>query len=200
MVFSYRTIRGPATGEYKEKGSKFLAMAYPVSEEEEVAAHLAHLKKEHPKARHFCYAYRLDLEKKIFRANDDGEPSGTAGKPILGQIDAKELTKILVVVIRYFGGTKLGAAGLFTAYKEAALAALDAAEIREIKIRTTLEIISPAGVLNEVMRILKNTDMRIVLQSYEKDHILQVEIPLEDRHFIWEKLIPIHSIQCKILS
>jgi len=200
MIFSYRTIRGPAYGAYKEKGSKFLGIAYPVSEDEEVAAHLALLKKEHPKARHFCYAYRLDLEKKIFRAHDDGEPSGTAGKPILGQIDARELTKILVVVVRYFGGTKLGAAGLFTAYKEAALGALDSADIQAIKIRSTLEIISPAEVLNEVMRILKHTEMRIVLQSYEKDHILQIEIPLEDRHFIWEKLIHIHSIQCKILS
>lgn len=151
MIYVYNTISDNGYGEYKEKGSKFLGFAYHIENESEVAAHIQSLKKDHIKARHFCYAYRLDLEKKVFRANDDGEPSGTAGKPILGQIDAKELTKVLVVVVRYFGGTKLGAAGLFTAYKEAAQEALAQAPIQSIKVPAHLQISFPVELMNEVM-------------------------------------------------
>ena len=114
----YKTVAGPAHGEYKDRGSKFLAYAFPVYAEEEWQARLEEVRREHPKARHHCYAYRLGLDGNNFRANDDGEPSGTAGRPILGQIDSFELVNILVIVVRYFGGTLLGASGLINAYRQ----------------------------------------------------------------------------------
>lgn len=120
MCTYYHTIAGPGQGTYKEKGSKFLAYAFPVNNEAEAMDRLLEVKKEHPKARHHCYAFRLGDEAGQYRANDDGEPSGTAGKPILGQLISRDLTDVLVVVARYFGGTKLGASGLINAYRSAA--------------------------------------------------------------------------------
>ena len=131
MTDTYQTIAAPSVGEYKEKGSKFIAYTFAVHSEAEVKAQLEGLKKEHSKARHHCYAYRLGLDGKLFRANDDGEPSGTAGRPILGQIDSFGLSNVLAVVVRYFGGTKLGTAGLKRAYKESTKAAFQQAVIVE---------------------------------------------------------------------
>lgn len=121
---TYQTIEGPSFGEFKDRGSKFLAYAFPVEDTDQVQAALLEVRKEHSKARHHCYGYRLGLDQYNYRANDDGEPSGTAGRPILGQIDSAELTNTLVVVVRYFGGTLLGASGLINAYKKSASEAL----------------------------------------------------------------------------
>ncbi|MDV7392848.1 YigZ family protein, partial [Arthrospira platensis SPKY1] len=119
---TYRTLSGPSTGEFRDRGSKFLAYAFPVYTDEEIGLHLEEVRKLHPKARHHCYAYRLGLDGNHFRANDDGEPSGTAGRPILGQIDSFGLCNVLLVVTRYFGGTLLGTSGLINAYKLSAAA------------------------------------------------------------------------------
>ena len=127
----YKTIDGPAEGEYSEKRSKFLAFAHPVRSVEEVKQWVEHYQKKYYDARHCCYAYMLGAERKEFRANDNGEPSGTAGKPILGQINSHELTDILIVVVRYFGGIKLGTSGLIQAYKAAAQEAISAAKVVE---------------------------------------------------------------------
>ncbi|MFT7606590.1 MAG: putative YigZ family protein, partial [Saprospiraceae bacterium] len=131
MIDLYKTIVAPSIGEFKDRGSKFIAYAYPVYTEEEWQEHLNTVKKEHFKARHHCFAFRIGLDKNNFRANDDGEPSGTAGRPILGQIDSFELTNVFVVVVRYFGGTKLGVSGLINAYKNATIDAFQQATIIE---------------------------------------------------------------------
>ena len=123
----YNTIEKPATAEFKDRGSKFLAYVYPVQLIEEFKIRLADLKKEHPKAVHHCFAYRLGTDKNNFRVSDDGEPSGTAGRPILGQIDSKELTNVVIIVVRYFGGTLLGVPGLINAYKTSASMVLQTA-------------------------------------------------------------------------
>lgn len=129
FVDEYLTISKPSEGLFKDRGSKFLAFAYPVSSEDEIKEIQEHLRSEYHDARHHCYAYMLGKDKNVFRANDDGEPSSTAGKPILGQIKSYDLTNILIVVIRYFGGTKLGVSGLINAYKTAAEEALKNAKI-----------------------------------------------------------------------
>lgn len=129
---TYLTLAAPSTGEFKDRASKFLAYTWPVSSEQEIHEHLEGLRKEHFKARHHCYAWRLGREGLLFRANDDGEPSGTAGRPILGQIDSAGLTDVLIVVVRYFGGTLLGTSGLINAYREAAVEALRAGTVQEV--------------------------------------------------------------------
>jgi uncharacterized YigZ family protein len=128
---SYFTIKEASQGVFKDRGSKFLACAFTVIAENEIKEHLSALRKEHPSARHHCYAWRLGAGKEAWRANDDGEPSGTAGKPILGQIQSYDLTNVLIVVVRYFGGTLLGASGLINAYKSAAADAIKNAVIEE---------------------------------------------------------------------
>lgn len=195
MIESYKTIKGESTGDYREKGSKFLAYAYHVETEEEVAQFLDILKKEHPKSRHFCYAYRLDLEGNDFRANDDGEPSGTAGKPILGQIDSKELTKTLVVVVRYFGGKKLGASGLIHAYKVSTEEALDKAEKIEIKIRSFHIITYEFKRMNDVMRCLKHPEIKILRQDYAEKNEIEFSVPLANEKEVLEPLHEIYDIE-----
>src|SRR5690242_1989774 len=130
-LYKYRTLAANTTGEFKDRGSKFLAYAYPIQTTKDVKEHIQALKKEHPKAVHYCYAYRIGTDGKEFRANDDGEPSGSAGRPILGQIDSSGLTNVLVVVVRYFGGTLLGVPGLINAYKTATMEALAKVPITE---------------------------------------------------------------------
>ncbi len=159
MEDSYFSIKEPAFGEYKEKGSKFLAYVFPVSNEEEINHQLAGLKSEHPKARHFCFAYRLGIKGAQYRINDDGEPSGTAGKPIFGQILSHELSDILVVVVRYFGGTKLGASGLIQAYKSAAVDALDKAVRFEKILTDSFTITTPLSELGHVFFVLKSLNI-----------------------------------------
>jgi uncharacterized YigZ family protein len=156
MEDAYRTIEKPAEGDYREKGSRFLAFGYPVENEEEVRAVLTGIRKKYHDARHHCYAYRLGIRKDTFRVNDDGEPSGTAGKPIYGQLLSNDLTNVLAVVVRYFGGTLLGTGGLIIAYRSATANMLSHAVVVTRHVEVRLNISFPYGVLNNVMKILKD--------------------------------------------
>ena len=156
MEDTYKTILAPSEGLFKDKGSKFIAYAFPVHSENEIKEIIQTIKKEHYSARHHCYAWRLGHEKLHFRANDDGEPSSTAGKPILGQIQSFDLTNILIVVVRYFGGILLGASGLINAYRNAAFDAITNAEIAEKIVEKLYLVEFDYGVMNEVMKVFKD--------------------------------------------
>jgi uncharacterized YigZ family protein len=151
----YYTIKNPSQGIYKDKGSRFLAFAFPVRASEEVKPIIDKIRKEHHEARHHCFAYMTGKDRLNYRSNDDGEPSGTAGRPILGQINSAGLTDILIVVSRYFGGTLLGVSGLINAYRSAAADAISNSEIIECTLKDYYEIIYPYVSMNDVMRILK---------------------------------------------
>lgn len=165
----YRTIAAPAEGIYTEKRSKFIAIALPVRTVDEVKALLEEYQKKYYDARHVCYAYMLGPQRKDFRANDNGEPSGTAGKPILGQINSNELTDILIIVVRYFGGIKLGTSGLIVAYKAAAAEALAAAEVVEKTVDECIRFWFEYPFMNDVMRVVKEEGSEIVEQGYDMD-------------------------------
>lgn len=169
MCDLYRTIKAPSEGVYKEKGSKFLAFAYPVSHEASIKEHLAILQKQFHDARHYCYAWRLEPEKTHYRVNDDGEPSGSAGKPIYGQIVSRDLSDILVVVVRYFGGTKLGVGGLIQAYRTAASNALDHSTIIECKVFDILKLEFGYEQMNSVMKIIKDFQLEFSEQKFDLD-------------------------------
>lgn len=166
---TYKTISGISEGIYTEKRSKFIAIAIPVCTLEDIKTYLELYQKKYFDARHVCYAYMLGHERTSFRANDNGEPSGTAGKPILGQINSKMLTDILIVVVRYFGGIKLGTGGLMTAYKAAAADALTAADIIEKTVDEEVTVIFEYPFMNDVMRVVKEEEPQIVSQTYETD-------------------------------
>ncbi len=178
QITTYRTLELPIQAEFKDKGSRFLVFAYPVQTAEQVKKHVDDLRQEHHKARHWCYAYRLGVDGNQFRANDDGEPSGSAGRPILGQIDSFELTDVLVVVVRYFGGTLLGVSGLIHAYKTSTQMALENAQIIEKNIEKTVRIRCEYPYLNEAIRIAKNHQAEIIEQDLQLDCRLTVRIPL----------------------
>lgn len=173
---SYKTIAARCEGLYTEKRSKFIAMAIPVRTIDDVKEELAVINKKYYDARHACYAYMLGSERKDFRANDNGEPSGTAGRPILGQINSLELTDILVVVVRYFGGIKLGTSGLYAAYKEAASEALRAATIIEKTVDDDVSFRFEYPFMNEVMRIVKEEGPELVSQGFEGDCLMTLRI------------------------
>ena len=159
---TYKTIAKPAEGSYSEKRSKFLAYAFPVQNEQEVKQRLAEIQKKHWDARHHCYAYILGPHKDAYRLNDNGEPSGTAGRPIYGQLLSKDLTNTLVIVVRYFGGIKLGVSGLQNAYKVAAKEALDAAVIEECTIQEQYRVVFEYVKMNDVMQILKDPEIQVL--------------------------------------
>jgi uncharacterized YigZ family protein len=165
-------------GIYSEKRSKFLAFAIPVLTVEDVKREVEAYQKKYYDARHVCYAYRLGERRELFRANDNGEPSGTAGKPILGQIDSRELTNVLVIVVRYFGGIKLGTSGLIVAYKAAAAEALDATEHVEKTINEEITLKFSYPLLNEVLRIVKEENPRIVEQVFDNECVVRLSIRL----------------------
>lgn len=167
MTDEFKTIQGTSEGFYSDKRSKFLAFAHHVETLDEIKSLLADYRKKYYDARHVCYAYMLGAERADFRANDDGEPSSTAGKPILGQINSNELTDILIVVVRYYGGVNLGTSGLIVAYREAAADALAHADIetRQVEERVTYDF--PYVMMNDVMRIVKEMQPRIVSQTYD---------------------------------
>ena len=173
---SYKTIAARSEGLYTEKRSKFIAMAIPVRTLDDIKEELAAINKKYYDARHACYAYMLGPERKDFRANDNGEPSGTAGRPILGQINSLELTDILLVVVRYFGGIKLGTSGLYAAYKEAAAESLRAATIIEKTVDEDISFRFEYPFMNEVMRIVKEEEPELVNQSYEGDCLMTLRI------------------------
>ena len=168
MTDQYRTITNQiGEGFYSEKRSKFLAFAHHVTNENEAKELIQAYKKKYYDARHCCYAYMLGADRSVFRANDDGEPSSTAGKPILGQINAHELTDILIVVVRYFGGTKLGTSGLIVAYRTAAAAAIENAQIETRYVEDIIDYSFTYPLLNEVMRVVKELEPRIVSQTFD---------------------------------
>ena len=172
----YRTIAAPSEAIYTEKRSKFIAIALPVRTVEEVKMRLEEYQKKYYDARHVCYAYMLGHERKDFRANDNGEPSGTAGKPILGQINSNELTDVLVIVVRYFGGIKLGTSGLIVAYRTAAAEALAAAAFVERTVDDEVEVLFEYPFMNDVMRVVKEEEPTIVSQTYDMDCMMCLRI------------------------
>jgi len=164
---AYLTIKSPSEGLYKEKGSRFISYAFPVTTQEDIKTHLETIRKQHHAARHHCYAWMLGCSRENFRANDDGEPSGSAGKPILGQINSFNLTNVLIVVVRYFGGKLLGVPGLINAYRTAAESAIRNSEIiRSVELEH-FEIEFPYSSLNDVMKILKDEDVDHAKQKFE---------------------------------
>ena len=173
---TYKTIAAPAESVYTEKRSKFIAIALPVRTLAEIKAYLDEYQKKYYDARHVCYAYMLGAERKEFRANDNGEPSGTAGKPILGQINSNELTDILVIVVRYFGGIKLGTSGLIVAYKTAAAQALSEAQIIEKTVDEQVTVVFEYPFMNDIMRIVKEESPEILNQSYDMDCVMTLRI------------------------
>jgi uncharacterized YigZ family protein len=197
MSDTYKTITTSTEGIYKEKGSKFLSFAIPVTTADEVKEIVKNYRKEYYDARHVCYAYMLGAERKDFRANDDGEPSGTAGRPILGQINSRELTNVLIIVVRYFGGILLGTGGLVVAYKEATVDALNQAEIIEKTVDETITIHFDYVLMNDVMRIVKDTNAQILHQEYDNQCSMQLSIRKQDAYLLTAKLQKIHELTIK---
>jgi uncharacterized YigZ family protein len=173
---TYFTVSEKTEGLFKDKGSKFIAYVFPFSDEKLLKDCLEEIKAVHPKARHYCYAYKIGAGEDNFRSNDDGEPSGSAGKPILNVILSKRLTNVLIIVVRYFGGTLLGVPGLINAYKTASQIALEEAEIIEKYIRDVYTFRFSFEKMNDVMRIIKETDLKIVSQTYDNLCSVDVEI------------------------
>ena len=176
MPDTYLTLKAESQGLYKEKGSKFLAFAYPVESEQEIKEILETLKKQYHDARHHCYAYILGKDGQDFRANDDGEPGHSAGDPILGQIRSNNLTNILIVVVRYFGGTKLGVGGLITAYKTAAADAIAANEIITAVVTERVDFDFDYPDMNEVMRLTKLLDLKVINQHFDNRCSMTLEV------------------------
>ncbi|MFH0867165.1 MAG: YigZ family protein [Bacteroidota bacterium] len=169
MMFddSYQTIEKYAEGTFRDRGSKFIGRAYPVSSEEDAKKILSEIRKKYHDASHHCYAYRIGFDKSIFRTYDDGEPSGTAGRPIFGQIQSKDLTNIIIIVTRYFGGTLLGVSGLINAYKTSAADALNKANIVTHNVHDVYEITYDYSIMNEVMKTLKDKNAEIISTNFE---------------------------------
>ena len=195
---SYYTIGQLSTGIFKDKGSKFLSFAYPVKDESAIKEILLSVKKEYFDARHHCYAYRLGPEKLVFRSNDDGEPSGTAGKPILGQIVSHDLTDILIVVVRYFGGTLLGTSGLIHAYREASADALAHAGIIKKFVYVSYRIFFDYPQLNQVMKIVKEYDLETSDQSFELTCNLRIRTKLSQSDLVYSKLSSIEGLKINL--
>ena len=186
MTDTYKTIEKPSVEVlFKEKNSKFFGYAFPVQSENEVKKILDQLKKQHYTARHWCYAYQIGTKTKIYRANDDGEPNNSAGMPIYGQIQSFDVTNVLVVVVRYFGGVKLGVGGLVTAYKTGAQMALEAAEIVEKTINTHFLIRFDYKNMNKVMRVIKEKNLNVVNQVLELDCLIEISCRLTQKEEIF---------------
>ncbi len=188
MLFddSYRTLEAPAEGLFKDRGSKFHAFAFPLNSEEDAKPLLANLREQHPKANHHCYAYRLGLDRNQYRANDDGEPSGSAGRPILNTLYSQDLTDILVVVVRYFGGSLLGIPGLINAYKTATEAALAQAVVLEKFVCDQYQITFPYEATSEVNRVINAYDLEITEQKFEASCAFKVLV----RKTLLNKVVP----------
>lgn len=194
---SYRTIRQIAEGLYTEKRSRFISYAIPVRTVEEAKDELDKYRKQYYDARHVCWAYMLGPDRQVFRANDDGEPSSTAGKPILGQINSNELTDILIVVIRYFGGIELGTSGLIVAYRTAAAEAIAAAEIEERTVDEDITVIFEYPFLNGVMRIVKEDNPAIISQKFEMDCEMTLRIRSGEAERLKKRLLKVDTLHIK---
>ncbi|PCI10725.1 MAG: YigZ family protein [Flavobacteriaceae bacterium] len=198
---TYKTIEKSFEGEiYKEKGSKFYGYAFPVSNENQVKEFIEELKAQHHKARHWCYAWRLGAETIRFRANDDGEPSNSAGNPILGQLVSFDVTNILVVVVRYFGGTKLGVGGLITAYKTSAKYVLSEAKIVEKTIDVYYKLTFEYEFLDKVMRVIKEKHLRVNNQVMEMNCIFEISVRKKDALLIKSTFENLRCLQIKEIA
>ena len=194
MEDTFKTIEKPSEGLFKDKGSRFISYAFQVNSESEISRIVQSIKKEHHSARHHCYAWRLGANKLLFRANDDGEPNFTAGKPILGQIQSFDLTNILIVVVRYFGGTLLGVSGLINAYRTAALDAIHQAEIVENLVEKWLLIEFDHGTMNEVMKIFKDEKLPQNDSQFDLRCIIKTHVRLCDLYRIEQALVKIEGV------
>lgn len=197
MEDTYKTITGAAEGLYVEKRSRFISHALPVRTVEEAKERVEHFRKQYYDARHVCWAYMLGPECSVFRANDDGEPSGTAGKPILGQINSRCLTDVLVIVVRYFGGIKLGTGGLIVAYRAAAAEALDAAQVLEKTVDEDITVAFEYPFLNSVMRIIKEEGPEILAQSFEMDCQMTLRIRRSEAEKLKSRLRKVETAYLK---
>lgn len=194
MANTYRTITGPSEATYTEKRSKFLAFAFPVTSTEEVKEIIAGLNKEYFDARHVCWAYMLGPERLEYRSNDNGEPSGTAGKPILGQINSFELTNVLIAVVRYFGGVKLGTPGLIVAYRQSARLALENAEIVERHITKLIRFTYPYMVMNDVMKLSRGEGVKMLDSVFDNTCSMTLEVELDRAEALTKKLLDIDGL------
>lgn len=198
---TYKTILKPSEEVlYKEKGSKFFGYAYPIFTEEEAKEYIESLKKQHYNARHWCYAWQLGKRYEQYRANDDGEPSNSAGMPIYGQLQSFDVTNILVVVVRYFGGTKLGVGGLVQAYKTAALMALESSKIVEKTINETFILKFEYPEMNTVMRIIKDENLSVVNQKMELNCEFEISVRKKDASRIFDLFENIYKVNIKSLE
>ena len=191
----YFTIEARGQAEYKDRGSKFLAFTFSILDTNDFKQHLSKLKEEHPKAAHYCFAYRLGIDGNNFRSSDDGEPSGTAGKPILGQIDSKQLTNIAVIVLRYFGGTLLGVPGLINAYKTATALALQTTPIIKKTIEINYRLQFDYTTMNDVMSIVKKYNCTVINQQVELFCIMDIGIPKNNLELILLKFREIRGLE-----
>lgn len=191
----FKTIIDISKVIYTEKRSKFIAYAIPVQTVDEIKTEIEKLRKEYYDSRHVCWAYMLGYERTEFRSNDDGEPSGTAGKPILGQINSNELTNILVVVVRYFGGIKLGTSGLIVAYKEAAAEAIAAAEIVEKTVDKQTSFVFEYPFMNDVMKIVKDMEPKILNQQFDMDCSMTLQIRKAQYDQLVSRLVKVESLR-----
>lgn len=199
MEDTYKTIKTPSEGLFKDKGSKFFAFAYPIEQESEVKALIEPLRKEHFKAVHFCYAFRLGLDRTNFRVNDDGEPSGSAGRPILNVLLSKDITNILVVVVRYWGGTLLGVPGLINAYKSATEEALAEAEVIEKTLNEVYQVQFEYIQMNDVMKVVKDFDLKIKNQQFDNQCSIEIDFRQSLANQILGKLEKIEGISVEYL-
>lgn len=193
----FYTIDKPSTAEFKDRGSKFIAYAYPVQSVDEFKLHLNNLKKEHSKAVHHCFAYKIGITADQFRVNDDGEPSGTAGKQILGQIDSKKLTNVAVVVVRYFGGTLLGVPGLINAYKTASALALQTVPVVQKPVLISYQVDFDYTLLNEIMQIIKQCNCIISNQQINLFSSIQFGVPKNKEEEFVYRIKDIHNAELK---
>jgi uncharacterized YigZ family protein len=196
----YYTIERPAIAEYKDRGSKFIGYAFPVTNANEFKLHLNFLKQEHPKANHHCFAYRLGLDENVYRVSDDGEPAGTAGKPILGQIDSKSLTNTLIIVVRYFGGTLLGVPGLINAYKMTASLALQLTHVIQKPVEILYELQFDYTRMNEVMMIIKQYNCRVIHNETQLFCLMKLAIPRNRETEVLYKLNELQHVGIKAVT
>lgn len=201
MLFddTYKTISNPTEGVFRDRGSKFIGYAYPILSEDEVKNILLNLRAEHAKARHFCWALRLSPDRGIFRIQDDGEPSGTAGRPILNTLLSADVTNVLIVVVRYFGGTLLGVPGLINAYKTAAAEALQAANIVEKTVNDIYELQFDYLLMNDVMKLIKEEKLNVLSQDFDNSCSMKIEIRKSNLNAIMGKIEKVEGLKTKYL-
>ena len=193
--YYYNTIEKPSIAEFKDRGSKFIAYAFPITDVRQFKENLALIKKEHPKATHHCFAYRIGLDGNNFRVSDDGEPSGSAGRPMLGQVDSKQLTNVLVIVVRYFGGVLLGVPGLINAYKTAATLALQVTPVvrKPVEVNYTLQF--DYTIMNDVMTIVKQCGCTVLSQDMQLFCKVEIAVPKSRLEEVLYKLKAINSLE-----